>query len=134
MLHHPTFLQCYLKASGRSSEISSSGKKERKLSSSQENSQAQESADEGDEDEDDEDEAAGCSPQFGSLVMAVCAMASRSFVTEDPRVLAVASNPRSAGLKYFKMARMLLMTSSARLDIHYVQVRIVSKAEKARIN
>lgn len=70
-----------------------------------------------------EPEEEGCSPQFGSLIMSICAVASRSIATEDPRVLARPKNPRSAGLQYFKMARMLLMTSAARLDMHYVQVR-----------
>lgn len=114
VLHHPTFLQSYLKASGRSSSSSAQ---------QQQRSPADDNIEEAC-DEDDEDEAsAGCSPQFGSLVMAVCAVASRSLASDEPRVLAKPSNPRSAGLKYFKMARMLLMTASARLDLHYVQVR-----------
>lgn len=91
-----------------------------------------------------ESEAEGCSSAFGGLLMAICAVASRS--SDDDRVFATPGKPLSSGecrrllgtscipsaiqwstgLHYFQLSRMLLAMADSALDIRFIQATLLN--------
>jgi hypothetical protein len=60
-----------------------------------------------------------CTAEFGGLLMALCAISSRSI--DDPSVLEDPTDSKTAGLRYFKFGKILL--HDKRSDLHCIQVR-----------